>query len=83
MPEQNQRDAQRPPHTAHGLRRTLAQNVRAERERQEQSQEQLAEAAGLTQQYLSDVERAKRNVSVDAIGRLADALHVKASRLFD
>jgi transcriptional regulator with XRE-family HTH domain len=42
------------------------------------TQEALAHAAGLNRTYLSAVERAERNVSIDNIGRIAKALKVEA-----
>lgn len=66
----------------HRVRQILGANVRAERERQKLSQEELAEAANLSQQYLSEVENGKRSIGIDAVGRLADSLHVKLDRLF-
>lgn len=43
----------------------------------------LAEAAGLHFTYVSSVECAKRNVSIDAMERLAKALGVPLARLLE
>ncbi len=47
------------------------------------SQQELARRARLFQAYISDLEAGKRNVSIDNIGRIADALGVPAAELFD
>lgn len=47
------------------------------------SQEKLAERAGLHRTYVGSVERGERNVSLDNIVRLADAVRVKPSDLLD
>jgi len=46
------------------------------------SQEELAARAGLHRTYISDVERGARNVSLESIHRLAEALEVSLSTLF-
>jgi transcriptional regulator with XRE-family HTH domain len=45
------------------------------------SQEQLANLAGLHRTYVSSVERGERNVSLDNMERLAEALSVSLSQL--
>jgi CheY-like chemotaxis protein len=46
------------------------------------SQEELAYRAGLHRTYVSDVERGKRNISLDNIQKLAEALQLSISSLF-
>ncbi len=46
------------------------------------SQEQLAHCAGLHRTYISAVERGARNVSLENIRRLAEALHISIADLF-
>ena len=46
------------------------------------SQEELAGRAGLHRTYVSDVERGARNVSLESIEKLANALEVSISALF-
>ena len=46
------------------------------------SQEQLAERASLHRTYISDVERGSRNVSLENIERLAEALDISVAALF-
>ena len=65
-----------PPSPASPLREQLARNLRAARQHAGLTQEQLAERSGLHQTYLSDIERGKRNVTLDVVERLAAALSV-------
>lgn len=46
------------------------------------SQEQLAEHAGLHRNYVGGLERAERNVGIDNVVALADALGVRPGDLF-
>lgn len=52
----------------------FAKNLRAIREQNYLSQEKLAELADLHRTYISSVECGARNISIDNIERLADAL---------
>lgn len=63
------------------LQLTLARNLRRLRSSLGMTQEALAEACGLHQTYISDIERARRNVTLDVIQRLAHALGVKPDSL--
>jgi transcriptional regulator with XRE-family HTH domain len=45
------------------------------------TQEKLAEAAGLSRNYVNDVERGRRNVTLTTVERLARALGVKMAEL--
>lgn len=45
------------------------------------SQEQLAHAAGLDRSYVGQVERGERNVTLDNIHRLAEAIGTAPSAL--
>lgn len=69
--------SQHPDRLAFGLR------VRQLREQRGLSQEALAELAGLHRTYVSSIERGQRNVGLDNILRLAAALDVPASSLFE
>jgi len=60
------------------LRDVLATNMRRRRIELKITQEALADASGLNRTYLSSVERAERNVSIDNIERVARALGVDA-----
>lgn len=46
------------------------------------SQETLADLSGLHRTYMSDVELGKRNVSLENIDRIANALDVSISEIF-
>ena len=61
----------------------LARNTRVLRTGLNLSQEELAFRAGMKRSYLSDLERGKRNPSVRALGRLADALGVSPAKLLE
>jgi transcriptional regulator with XRE-family HTH domain len=63
------------------LRDVLAKNMRRLRALRRLSQEALAHECGINRTYLSAVERAQRNVSIDNIGRIATGLQVDPWRL--
>ena len=58
------------------LVRQFGLNVRRARLAKGLSQDALAELANMRRSYLSDVERGTRNPSVQALGRIAEALEV-------
>lgn len=62
-------------------RRILADNVKAARGRLALSQEALADEARIDRTYISGIERAKRNPSMDLLVRLAQALHTTPAAL--
>lgn len=70
--------AQRSPAYLHEV---LAAQVRSYREALGVSQEELAERCGLHRTYLSDIERATRNVSLSTLELLAAGLGCTASEL--
>jgi len=63
------------------LRSNLARNVRARRQHLEITQEKLSEISDLHQTYVSDVERSRRNVTLDIVERLAMALKLRPYEL--
>lgn len=64
-----------------GLRRVLAENMRALRAARGLSQEELAAEASLDRTYVSALERERYAASVDTLERLAKALSVSAAQL--
>ena len=62
-------------------RDTLASNVVSLRKTRGWSQERLAEECGLHRTYIGDIERGHRNVSVDNVERIAEALGVTPAEL--
>lgn len=63
------------------IARRVGRVIRKYRETAGLSQEALAEEAGLHRTYISLVERGRRNISVDALSQIAEALGVYPSRL--
>jgi len=67
--------------TASEGRRRLMANMRRLRKQHGWSQEKLAAKCGLHRIFVSSVERGERNISLDNIDRLAQALEVDAQDL--
>lgn len=59
----------------------LAENIRRLRKLTGLSQEELADRAGLHRTYISSIERGERNISLENIFLLANALGVEAADL--
>lgn len=64
-------------------RETFGRNLRLLRRFKEVSQEQLALDANLSRTYVSEVERGARNISIDNMAQLADALGADLKDLLD
>ncbi len=67
----------------HTYRKTFAKNIKTYRSIFELSQEALADKAGMSRAYLSGIETSMRNVSLDNMGKLSEALGVPLSDLVD
>ena len=67
---------------ADSRRAAFGHRVRLLRAVRGMSQEDLAEAAGVHRTYVSSLERGLRNIGLDNIYALADALGVEPSELF-
>ncbi len=59
------------------MRRLVGRNVRRIRLEKGLTQEQFSECSGFTQQYLSDLERGRRNPTVVTLFELSQALGVE------
>ena len=60
----------------------LGKQIRYHRKLKRLTQEKLAEEAELAPSYVSDVERGRVNISVDAVQRIAKAFGVNIRDLF-
>ena len=58
------------------MRKLVGRNVRRIRDRKGLTQEQFADLSGYSQQYISDLERGKRNPTIITVYELATALDV-------
>lgn len=63
------------------IRLILSKNMKKYRGIADISQEELAYRCGLHRTYISDVERCKRNVSIDNVEKIAAALSVSPADL--
>ena len=61
----------------------LTQNLRRLRQARELSQKGFADAAGIHQTYISDLERDARNPTIAVVEKLARALNVRVGELLD
>lgn len=69
------------PSSVHAARLIFAKNMRILRRLRDISQESLAFEAGVSRTYICDIERGKRSVSIDVMGKIADALQVPLADL--
>ena len=65
------------------IRVAYGKAVRAIRQDKKISQEELADLCGLHRTYISDVELGKRNVSLENIEKMANALDITLPKLFE
>lgn len=61
--------------------RALGDAIRAARNERGLSQEDLADLAGMSANYVGDTERGERNISIRALWQLADGLSTPLSEL--
>lgn len=65
------------------VKKSFGLKVRSFREAQGISQEKLAEIANIHRTYIGSVERGERNVSLENIYKISDALGIDVRELFE
>lgn len=65
------------------LREIFRQNVKSFRKSKNLTQEQLAELCDLSTNYIGDIERNRRKVTIDTIEKIANGLNISPSDLLD
>ncbi len=63
------------------IKKVFGMNLKKNRKKMGYSQEQFAELCGIHRTYISDIECFQRNVSLENVQRIADALGVDAYTL--
>ena len=63
------------------LRDIFSKNVRKYRVKQNLSQEELAEKAGLHRTYIGSVERGERNITINVMEKICNALEIPITDL--
>lgn len=61
----------------------LGQRIRNFRVQQHLSQEKLSELAGVHPTYIGQIERGEKNITVESLVKIASALHVPISKIFE
>jgi transcriptional regulator with XRE-family HTH domain len=61
--------------------RLLGETVRARRTKARLSQEQLAEKADLTRNYIGDIERAEKKITLETLAKITKALKCRVRDL--
>ena len=61
----------------------FGEKVRAERLKQNLSQEELAAKAGVHRTYIGMIERAEKNITLENIEKIAKALKINLSDIFN
>jgi transcriptional regulator with XRE-family HTH domain len=64
------------------MRSLFSENVRRLRKMHGWTQEEMARKAGIARTYYVEIEAGRRNTSLDAIGRVVDALDCDPAKLF-
>ena len=66
-----------------GIRQTFIKNMKYYRKRAELTQERLAESIGMSASYIGDMEARERFPSAETIDKIALALNIPTSTLFN
>lgn len=61
----------------------LADNIKRFRVKKRLTQEDLSFLSGLHRTYISSVERCERNISIDAIEKISNALKIPLNKLLE
>lgn len=65
------------------IARFIGQRIRNYRTQQNLSQEKLAEMAGCHPTYIGQLERGEKNATLESVEKIASALNIPLSRLFE
>ena len=65
------------------IAKTLGARIRSYRTANKLSQEKLAELAGCHHSYIGQIERGEKNATIESIEKIARALNVSLSKLFE
>ncbi|SFB40232.1 helix-turn-helix domain-containing protein [Algoriphagus aquimarinus] len=65
------------------IKEIFGEKVKLLRKGKELSQEELALKSGLNRPYISGIEQGKRNVSLEVMEKLAEALEIHIKELFE
>ena len=65
------------------VKELIGRRIKEARQAKGLSQEALSEKIGMSAKYLSSVERGKENPTLDTLVKLADALEIETSELFN
>ena len=65
------------------IKNILAQNIKKLREAKSMNSEELALALGFDNSYISKIEKAKMNITIDKLIKIADFFQIKFIKLFE
>lgn len=65
------------------LNEQIGLNIRTLREHKGWSQEKLAAVAGMHRNYIGQIERGEKNITIRNLARIAEALGISLSKLLD